>query len=109
MLSQDAVLHDRYRIVSFTGLTRTARSYDAIDGRFGTHVCIRECERSKPRPFREAFVREARILNGCQHVALPVVTAIAALLVLRRAQSQGKRSVSGVPAGHLPASSSRSE
>ncbi len=42
-------------------------------------------------------------------LALPVVTAIAALLVLRRAQSQGKRSVSGVPAGHLPASSSRSE
>lgn len=74
MLAQDAVLHDRYRIVGFSGLTRTARSYDAIDGRFGTHVCIRECERSKPRPFREAFVREARILNGCQHVAIPAVT-----------------------------------
>lgn len=74
MLAQDAVLHDRYRIVAFAGLTRTARSYDAIDGRFGTHVSIRECERSKPRPFREAFVREARILNGCQHVAIPVVT-----------------------------------
>lgn len=74
MLAQDAVLHDRYRIVGFAGLTRTARSYDAIDGRFGTPVSIRECERSKPRPFREAFVREARILNGCQHVALPVVT-----------------------------------
>lgn len=74
MLAQDAVLHDRYRIVAFAGLTRTARSYDAIDGRFGTHVHIRECDRSKPRPFREAFVREARILNGCQHVAMPVVT-----------------------------------
>ncbi|MCC6743687.1 MAG: FHA domain-containing protein [Acidobacteria bacterium] len=74
MLAQDAVLHDRYRIAGFSGLTRTARSYDAIDGRFGTRVVVRECERSKPRPFREAFVREARILNGCQHVALPVVT-----------------------------------
>lgn len=74
MLAQDAILHERYRIITFTGLTRTARSYSAIDGRFGTPVIVRECERSKPKPFREAFVREARILNACQHVAMPVVT-----------------------------------
>ena len=72
MLEPDLVLQGRYRIVEPLGRGGMGAVYRAIDETFGSTVAIKQtlCEGAD---LEKAFEREARLLNGLRHGALPVV------------------------------------
>jgi formylglycine-generating enzyme required for sulfatase activity len=72
MLEPDLVLRGRYRIVEALGRGGMGAVYLATDQTFGSTVAIKQtlCEGAD---LEKAFQREARLLNGLRHPALPVV------------------------------------
>src|SRR5689334_25386807 len=72
MLEPDLVLQSRYRIVEALGRGGMGAVYLATDQTFGSTVAIKQtlCEGAD---LEKAFQREARLLNGLRHPALPVV------------------------------------
>ncbi len=72
MLEPDLVLRGRYRIVRALGRGGMGAVYVATDETFGSTVAIKQtlCEGAD---LEKAFQREARLLNGLRHPALPVV------------------------------------
>lgn len=72
MLEPDLVLQGRYRIVEALGRGGMGAVYLATDQTFGSTVAIKQtlCEGAD---LEKAFQREARLLNGLRHPALPVV------------------------------------
>jgi serine/threonine protein kinase len=72
-LAPDTVLQDRYRIVRQLGRGGMGAVYEAIDLRLEKTVALKETLSSEPS-MRKQFEREARLLAGMQHPALPQVS-----------------------------------
>src|ERR1700730_4065804 len=72
MLSPHTVLQNRYLVESLLGQGGMGAVYKAVDQRFGSTVALKQTLVSGDELLK-AFQREARLLNGLRHVALPVV------------------------------------
>ena len=72
-LIADTVLQDRYRIVRQLGRGGMGAVYEAVDQRLGITVALKETL-SAEESMRKQFEREARLLAGMQHPALPRVS-----------------------------------
>ncbi len=72
-LAPDTVLQARYRIVRQLGRGGMGAVYEAVDQRLGKTVALKETLSSEPS-MRKQFEREARLLAGMQHPALPQVS-----------------------------------
>jgi serine/threonine protein kinase len=72
-LPVDTVLQGRYRIVRQLGKGGMGAVYEAVDLRLGITVALKETLSSDPA-VRKQFEREARLLAGMQHPALPRVS-----------------------------------
>lgn len=72
-LHADTVLQDRYRIVRQLGRGGMGAVYEAVDERLGITVALKETLSSEDS-MRKQFEREARLLAGMQHPALPRVS-----------------------------------
>jgi len=72
-LATDAVLQNRYRILSLLKRGGMGRVYLAEDLRFRSRVAVKEAYLSNEE-FRRAFAREAGLLHRLRHRVLPHVT-----------------------------------
>lgn len=72
MLTTNAVLQNRYQIVRLIAHGGMGAVYQAVDQRLGNTVAIKETLFTDEM-LRKAFQREARLLAGLNHPALPVV------------------------------------
>ena len=72
-LDPDSVLQHRYRIVRQLGRGGMGAVYEAIDLRLEKTVALKETLSAEPS-MRKQFEREARLLAGLQHPALPQVS-----------------------------------
>jgi serine/threonine protein kinase/uncharacterized protein (UPF0333 family) len=72
-LAADSVLQNRYRIVRQLGRGGMGAVYEAVDSRLGITVALKETLSSEDS-MRKQFEREARLLAGMQHPALPRVS-----------------------------------
>src|SRR5436309_10697917 len=72
-LAPDMLIHERYRIVRLIGQGGMGAIYEAIDQRLGNTVALKQTLLSGAQQDR-AFEREARLLAGLRHPALPVVS-----------------------------------
>jgi hypothetical protein len=72
-LSPDTVIHARYRIVRPIGRGGMGAVYEAIDQRLGHRVALKQTLVVGEAAER-AFEREAHLLAGLRHAALPAVT-----------------------------------
>jgi serine/threonine protein kinase len=73
MLAPETVLQSRYRIVRLLGQGGMGAVYEAIDERLETTVALKESLFSDER-LRKQFEREAKLLAGMHHPALPRVS-----------------------------------
>jgi WD40 repeat protein len=69
MLSPDAVLQDRYRIVRKLSAGGMGTVYEAIDLRFNSQVALKETHFTE-EAFRKQFEREAHLLYKLRHPAI---------------------------------------
>lgn len=72
-LAPGTVLQNRYRIVRQLGRGGMGAVYEAVDQRLGKTVALKETLSSESS-MRKQFEREARLLAGMQHPALPQVS-----------------------------------
>ncbi|HEV7746426.1 MAG TPA: serine/threonine-protein kinase [Pyrinomonadaceae bacterium] len=73
MLAAETVLQNRYRIVRLLGQGGMGAVYEAIDERLETTVALKESLFTDER-LRKQFEREAKLLAGMHHPALPRVS-----------------------------------
>lgn len=73
MLAAETVLQNRYRIVRLLGQGGMGAVYEAIDERLETTVALKESLFSDEK-LRKQFEREAKLLAGMHHPALPRVS-----------------------------------
>ena len=73
MLAPETVLQSRYRIVRLLGQGGMGAVYEAMDERLDTTVALKETLFSDER-LRKQFEREAKLLAGMHHPALPRVS-----------------------------------
>lgn len=73
MIEAGQVLQNRYEIQKQIGEGGMGTVYIAVDRRFGSTVAIKETLFTDPN-LRRAFEREAQLLNGLRHPALPRVS-----------------------------------
>ena len=72
-LAPETIVHDRYRIVRPIGQGGMGAVYEAVDQRLGHRVALKQMIVEGEVADR-AFEREARLLAGLRHAALPVVS-----------------------------------
>jgi non-specific serine/threonine protein kinase len=72
MLSPGTTLQGRYRVEEELGRGGMGAVYRAVDLRFGSTVALKQMT-VEGAALRAAFEREARLLNGLRHRALPMV------------------------------------
>lgn len=72
MLSPNTTLQNRYVIENMLGQGGMGAVYKAVDQRFGSIVALKQTLVDGEH-LRKAFQREAQLLNGLRHAALPVV------------------------------------
>ncbi len=72
-LAPGELIHERYRIIRQIGQGGMGAVYEATDERLGNRVALKQTIVSGDR-LERAFEREARILAGLRHPALPVVS-----------------------------------
>jgi serine/threonine protein kinase len=72
-LAPNTLLQGRYRIRALLAQGGMGAVYQATDERLGNTVALKQTLMSDPR-LRAAFEREARLLAGLHHPALPVVS-----------------------------------
>ncbi|MBX7221543.1 MAG: protein kinase [Blastocatellia bacterium] len=72
MLTPDALLQNRYRIVTLIGQGGMGAVYQAVDQRLKSQVAVKQTLCSDDE-LRQAFEQEARILANLRHKALPKV------------------------------------
>ena len=72
-LPPHTLLQGRYRVVALIAQGGMGAVYQATDERLGNTVALKQTLMSDPQ-LRAAFEREARLLAGLQHPALPVVS-----------------------------------
>ncbi len=72
MLAPNTILQSRYQIVRLLGQGGMGAVYEATDTRFGSQVALKEAL-VQSEALRRAFEREAKVLNGLRHAALPYV------------------------------------
>ncbi|HMQ34362.1 MAG TPA: serine/threonine-protein kinase [Chloroflexaceae bacterium] len=70
MLAPDTLLQQRYRITHAVGAGGMGQVYAAADTRFGHAVAIKHLPGSE-RGLSQAFAREAKLMAGLAHPALP--------------------------------------
>ncbi len=73
MLAPETILQGRYRIVRLLGQGGMGAVYEAIDQRLDTTVALKETLFADER-LRKQFEREAKLLAGMHHPALPRVS-----------------------------------
>ena len=73
LLAPDTLVQDRYRIVRQLGKGGMGTVYQAVDLRLGTTVALKQVV-STNKQLRKQFEREAHLLAGLNHPALPRVT-----------------------------------
>src|SRR6185503_13619676 len=73
MLSADTVLQNRYLIVRLIAQGGMGAVYQATDQRLGNTVALKETFFNEEH-LKKAFEREARLLAGLRHPALPKVS-----------------------------------
>ncbi len=73
MLDPDTLIHDRYRIVGLVGQGAMGAVYEAVDQRIGQPVALKQTLTIDAAAMG-ALEREALILAGLRHPALPVVS-----------------------------------
>ena len=73
MLAPETVLQNRYRIVRLLGQGGMGAVYEAMDERLDTTVALKETLFADER-LRKQFEREAKLLAGMHHPALPRVS-----------------------------------
>lgn len=73
MVTDRIVIHKRYRVVTCIGRGGMGAVYGAIDERLGIMVAVKESFAAESE-LRSQFEREARLLAGLRHPALPRVT-----------------------------------
>jgi len=66
-------VHERYRVIRVIGTGGMGAVYEAVDERLGLRVALKESHAQEPELKRQ-FEREARLLAGLKHPALPRVT-----------------------------------
>ncbi|HQR36959.1 MAG TPA: FHA domain-containing protein [Blastocatellia bacterium] len=74
MLAPDVLLENRYRIVRLGERFSVGVSYEAVDERLGGEISLREWAAGGTEASREAFIREAQLLNAVFHIGLPYVS-----------------------------------
>src|SRR5215216_3533837 len=72
MLAPNTLLQDRYLVLRLLGQGGMGAVYQATDRKFGNAIAVKETFYSNEQ-LRQAFSREARLLNRLRHPALPVV------------------------------------
>ncbi len=72
-LAPNDLLQGRYRVQALIAQGGMGAVYRAVDQRLGSTVALKQTLMSDPQ-LRAAFEREARLLAGLQHPALPVVS-----------------------------------
>lgn len=73
MIETGTLLQNRYKIEKQIGAGGMGAVYLAVDERFGSYVAIKETF-YKDADLRDAFEREARLLNSLHHPVLPHVS-----------------------------------
>jgi hypothetical protein len=73
LLQPDTLLQGRYRVVRLIAQGGMGAVYQATDERLGNTVALKQTLMVDPK-LRAAFEREARLLAGLHHPALPVVS-----------------------------------
>jgi serine/threonine protein kinase len=66
-------VHERYRVIRVIGAGGMGAVYEAVDDRLGSRVALKESY-AQDSELKRQFEREARLLAGLKHPALPKVT-----------------------------------
>jgi eukaryotic-like serine/threonine-protein kinase len=74
MIPVGTIIHQRYQVVRAVGRGGMGTVYEALDQRLQKRVALKEMSPAGQAGFERAFAREAQLLAGLHHPALPAVS-----------------------------------